>query len=255
MILNLVVNARDAMPLGGRITLATSNEVITEADPSGPDPVPPGHWVKLEVADTGSGMDQATLSRIFDPFFTTKPPGEGTGLGLSTVIGIISQSGGHVGVESELGTGTAFSIYLPRVVEEDADDAGFEPVVELNGNETILVVEDASPVRKLVERYLVRQGYTVLEAATGVAALRHCQRHPGPIHLVLTDVVLPRMDGREIAERVQELRPDVKVIFMSGFTNDSLSKHGVLSDDVVLLEKPFTPTALLTTVRRVLDSD
>ncbi len=254
VILNLVVNARDAMPRGGRITLITANEEVPEADPTEENAVPPGAWVTLRVSDTGTGMDPATLSRIFDPFFTTKPTGEGTGLGLSTVIGIVSQSGGHMRVQSRIAEGTTFTIYLPCADEMASEFSGFAPPAELRGSETILLVEDAAPVRKLVERFLVRQGYTVLEANSGVAALRHCKRHPGPIQLLLTDVILPRMGGHDIAQRVQDLRPDIRVIYMSGFTDDSLSKHGVLAEDVVLLEKPFTPGALLSTVRSVMDA-
>lgn len=254
VVLNLVVNARDAMPRGGRITLSTANVDVRESNLDDDGAVPPGSWVTLRVSDTGMGMDPSTLSRVFDPFFTTKAPGEGTGLGLSTVIGIVSQSGGHIGVKSELEQGTTFTLSLPRVSEELTPAQGFVEVQELRGDETILLVEDAGPVRKLVERYLTRHGYTVLEASSSIAALRHARRHPGSIHMLLTDVILPRMDGREIAERIETIRPGVPVVYMSGFTDDSLSNHGVLSEDVILLEKPFTPTELLSVVRKVLDS-
>jgi PAS domain S-box-containing protein len=255
VILNLVVNARDAMPRGGRITIGTANVEIHDSNLDDEAAIPPGSWVTLQVSDTGSGIDESVLQRIFDPFFTTKPPGEGTGLGLSTVIGIVSQSGGHIRVNSEPNKGTTFTISLPRVSEQLTESEGFTELAQLRGDETILVVEDAGPVRKLVERYLERHGYTVLGASSSIGALRHARRHPGPVHLLLTDVILPRMDGREIAERVEALRPGIPVVYMSGFTDDSLSRHGVLADDVILLEKPFTPSELLTMVRQVLDAE
>jgi CheY-like chemotaxis protein len=253
VLLNLVVNARDAMPRGGQITLETDIVEIDDRPGKADEAIGPGSWVRLTVSDTGAGMDSDTLSRIFDPFFTTKPLGEGTGLGLATVIGIISQSGGQIRAESQPGHGATFTIHLPRVEAEEPrlDETVNSP--DLRGTETILLVEDADPVRQLVERHLRRHGYTVLEANSSETALLHSEQHPDAIDLLLTDVILPGMDGREISQRVHERRPDVRTIYMSGFSDDSLSKHGILSRDVVLIEKPFATATLLATIRSVLD--
>jgi PAS domain S-box-containing protein len=253
VLMNLVVNARDAMPRGGQITLETDIVEIDDRPGKADEAIGPGSWVRLTVSDTGAGMDSDTLSRIFDPFFTTKPLGEGTGLGLATVIGIISQSGGQIRAASQPGHGATFTIHLPRVEAEDPrlDEAVNSP--DLRGTETILLVEDADPVRQLVERHLRRHGYTVLEANSSETALLHSEQHPDAIDLLLTDVILPGMDGREISQRVHERRPDVRTIYMSGFSDDSLSKHGILSRDVVLIEKPFATATLLATIRSVLD--
>ncbi|MCG8589099.1 MAG: PAS domain S-box protein [Proteobacteria bacterium] len=253
VVLNLVVNARDAMPDGGRITIQTSNVVVEGSDASHPD-VPPGEYAMLAVRDDGVGMDENTSTRIFEPFFTTKPAGRGTGLGLSTVYGIVSQSQGALRVTSHPEAGSTFFIYLPRVGDAVAspDEATAPP--RIRGSETILVVEDADSVRSLVRRHLERQGYTVLEARSGVDALRLCRRHEGPIQLLLTDVVLPGLDGREIARRAVELRAHLPVLYMSGFTEDHPSRRSVLDENVVVLEKPFTPATMLRRVRQILDA-
>ncbi|MCP4039611.1 MAG: PAS domain S-box protein [bacterium] len=254
VLLNLVVNSRDAMPKGGRITIETANTILELPIQTELDDIPPGEYVTLGVTDTGGGMDPEIQSMIFEPFFTTKESGKGTGLGLSTVIGIVQQTGGHIEVESVTGRGTSFVIYLPR-----AEGVAMLPERNLSpdqfsGEETVLVVEDSDPVRKLVVRCLERHGYTVLEAASGTEGLRLSNRHPGHIQLLLSDVVLPRMDGFEVAQRLQAMRPDTRVMFMSGFTDDGLAKHGVDARDIALLEKPFTPSTLLRTVREYLDA-
>jgi PAS domain S-box-containing protein len=253
VMLNLVVNARDAMPGGGRISIETENTSLAQPRSTEFGEIPPGEYLTLRVADTGSGMTKDLLQMIFEPFFTTKESGKGTGLGLSMVIGIVQQSGGHIDVESALSRGSTFSIFLPRaenVAMLPERDSGSK---QFSGRETVLLVEDSEPVRRLVIRCLKSKGYTVLEASSGIDALRVCSRHEDPIHLLLTDVILPKMDGFEVAKRVVSSRPDTKVIYMSGFTDDALKRHGLESRDVALLEKPFTPSTLLRTVREFLD--
>ena len=253
VIMNLVINSRDAMPGGGQVTLETANVTVERFQPGGP---PPGNWTVLRVRDTGHGMDAETLSHIFEPFFTTKAPGKGTGLGLSIVYGIVKQNGGEITVQSEVGKGTEFTIYLPHAgaalpVETPVE----EPVVESvsGAGETILLVEDEPGVRKLVRQMLVQQGYQVLEAGSGPEALALAQRHPGPIHLLLTDVVMPQLNGRELAEQLQALRPGIKLIYMTGYTEDAVVRHGVSTAGVVCLQKPFLPDTLARKVREVLD--
>jgi PAS domain S-box-containing protein len=251
---NLALNARDAMPHGGRLLIETKNVDFAEPTADEESLYPPGHYVMLAVSDNGVGMDKPTQARIFEPFFTTKDPGRGTGLGLATVYGIVSQNGGFISVYSEPGRGTSFKVYFPRVDDpvavEEAVTAGEPP----GGKESILVVEDDAAVRTLVRQSLQRLGYHVLEAPDGESALAVAAKHPEPIHLVLTDLIMPRMSGRNLAEKVVELRPDVAVLYVSGYTDDALVHHGVLEAGANYLEKPFTFDALARKVRQVLDS-
>ena len=254
VITNLAVNARDAMPQGGQLTIETRNVTLggDEARRHGVA-VPPGSYVQLVVSDSGVGMDEATRARIFEPFFTTKGSGQGTGLGLSTVYGIVKQSDGFIWVESELGRGTRFQICLPQVAEAAVTDRSGPTVVSRSGTETILLVEDNAGLRKLATRVLAPAGYTVLGAASGEEALRVLERQEGPVHLLLSDVVMPGMSGRDLAEQLAQTRPEMKVLFMSGYTDDTVVQHGVLNAQVAFLSKPFTAAALLRKVREVLD--
>jgi PAS domain S-box-containing protein len=252
---NLAVNARDAMPQGGQLTIETEN-VTTDQDYALQHGVvvPPGSYVLLTVSDSGVGMDEATLARIFEPFFTTKGLGRGTGLGLSTVYGVVKQSLGFVWVYSEVGRGTSFKILLPRVTEAAGTDRPEPAVASSTGTETILLAEDNAGLRKLATRVLEPAGYTVLEAATGEEALHMLEHSREPVHLLLSDVVMPGMSGRQLAERIAETRPGMKVLYMSGYTSDTIVRHGVLEARVPFLNKPFTSAALLRKVREVLDS-
>jgi PAS domain S-box-containing protein len=257
VILNLAVNARDAMPQGGRLTIETSNVALDESYARLHAPVQPGDYTMLAITDTGSGMDAETQSHIFEPFFTTKGT-KGTGLGLSTVYGIVKQSGGYIWVYSEPGKGTAFKIYLPHVTTEEAaavqqPAAAAAPPPMETPRETILVVEDEVNLRRLTRQFLENQGYTVLEAADGAAAVQICVAHQGTIHLLLTDVIMPGMNGRELAQRVSEIRPNMKVLYMSGYTENAIGHNGTLDAGIMLLQKPFTLQALKAKVREVLD--
>ena len=255
VIVNLAVNARDAMPDGGKLTLETADVELDDAYAREHPSVAPGRYVMLAVSDTGIGMDEATQARIFEPFFTTKPQGQGTGLGLATVYGIVKQSGGNVWMYSEPGRGTTFKIYLPRV---DAPAAPLAPPTAAaaapRGDETVLLVEDEPAVRRTARKALERLGYAILEAPDAATALNLAGRHQGPIHLLLTDVVMPGMDGRDLARRLVADRPGTRVVFMSGYAGDAVIRHGLLEPGVAYLEKPFTPTALADKVRKILDS-
>ena len=254
VIMNLAVNARDAMPTGGKLTIETGDVEFDGGYAAEHYPAPPGKYAMLAVSHTGTGMDPQTQVHLFEPFFTTKEKGKGTGLGLATVYGIVKQSGGFIWVYSELGVGTTFKIYLPRVeaaVEPASGRAAPAPVAR--GSETVLVAEDEAPVRAVARHALERYGYRVLEAASAEAALDVAQRYSGPIHVLLTDVIMPGLSGRDLATRLAALRPETRVIYMSGYTDDAITRHGVLEPGFVFVQKPFTPDALARTVRDVLD--
>jgi PAS domain S-box-containing protein len=254
VLLNLAVNARDAMPRGGRLALETANVDLDQDYVRRHLAGQPGPYVVLAISDTGVGMDAETQARVFEPFFTTKPEGKGTGLGLATVYGIVKQSGGFIWVYSEPGHGTTFKIYLPRVDaphDRDAEAAlGSEPP---GGTESVLLVEDQQDLREMLQELLEGQGYTVLAAAGGDAALDLVRQHGGPIDLLLTDIVMPGMNGRELAGRVAVLRPEIRVLYMSGYSNGTISERGILVQGVQLLEKPYTSDALARAVRQALD--
>jgi PAS domain S-box-containing protein len=255
IIVNLVVNARDAMPRGGRVTIETANVSLDAQTATKHVAVNPGEYVMLSVSDTGSGMDHETQARIFEPFFTTKEVGKGTGLGLSTVYGIVKQSGGNIWVYSEPGFGTVFKVYLPRLDDTTANSDA-KQAQESNaprGTETILLVEDEDVVRGLTRRILMQAGYNVLDAKSGDEAIRLCDAHVGPIDLLLTDVVMPEVSGKEVADRLLELRPTTRVLFMSGYTDEAIVQHGVLDANVKFIQKPFTWLALTKKVREVLN--
>ncbi|HEY1186719.1 MAG TPA: PAS domain S-box protein, partial [Gemmata sp.] len=251
-IMNLAVNARDAMPKGGRLTIETL-AVTIEAGPPGTPDLKPGSYVQLTVTDTGTGMTDEVQARIFEPFFTTKGLGEGTGLGLATVYGIAQTYGGHISVSSELGTGTTFKLLFPALAEEPPPLPPPPPPAAPRGTETVLLVEDDAGVRGVAALALRMHGYEVLEAARGAEAIQKAQAHPGTIHLLLTDVVMPGLGGREVAEAVREKRPGIKVIFMSGYTDDAVVRHGIVEASAAFLQKPFTPAPLVRKLRAVLD--
>jgi two-component system, cell cycle sensor histidine kinase and response regulator CckA len=253
VVMNLAVNARDAMPQGGKLTIETGYVHLTEEYIQQHIAVRPGHYIMLGVSDTGTGMDEQIQKRIFEPFFTTKAVGKGTGLGLSTVYGIVTQSGGHIWVYSEVGQGTTFKIYLPCVVESaPAYKRSAEREEVKRGTETILLAEDEEMVRKLAREVLERYGYRVIEAANGTAALALCEQMQEPIHLLVSDVVMPELGGRELAQRLAPLHPQMKVLYMSGYTDNAIVHHGILNSDLSFIQKPFTPEALAHKVREVL---
>jgi len=256
VLVNLIVNARDAMPRGGNLTIETENVELGEEYGSKHLDVASGKYVLLAVSDTGEGMTEEVRRRIFEPFFTTKEKGKGTGLGLSTVYGIVKQSGGNIWVYSELGKGTTFKVYLPQVAAQIPEPA--EKVVEVaprGGSETILLVEDEEVVRGLARRILEQAGYSVVEASKGDEALRFCEERAAEVDLLLTDVVMPEMSGKELADRLKSQNPELKMMFMSGYTDESIVHHGVLDSSVEFIQKPFTPASLIRKVRDVLDSN
>jgi CheY-like chemotaxis protein len=253
VLINMAVNARDAMPQGGKLTFEAKNAVLDQAYVERHYEIGAGEYVLLAISDNGQGMDKETMAKIFEPFFTTKEMGKGTGLGLATVYGIIKQSGGEILVYSEPDQGTTFKIYLPR-----HEEAAAVPAIETDkpemamGTETVLLVEDDEVVRTMTVEILTSLGYSVLEAADGQEALQTCKRYHGPIGLLFTDVVMPKMNGAELAQKVIRLRPEIKVLFMSGYTDDAVVRHGILQDDVHFLQKPVTPKALSQVLRKVL---
>ncbi len=255
VIMNLVVNALDAMPNGGQLTIETANVDLDDTYAALHASVRPGRYVMLSVSDTGCGMDAATQARIFEPFFTTKSQGKGTGLGLSTVYGIVNQSGGHVWVYSEVGRGTTFKVYLPRVdARVDATPVAERSGALPRGTETVLLSEDEPGVRALVRKILIKQGYTVLEARNGHEAWLINGQHEGPIHLLVTDVVMPEMNGRDLAARVMAVRSGIKVLFVSGYSNDAIVQQSEVQSGIAFLQKPFSPATLARKVRQVLDT-
>jgi PAS domain S-box-containing protein len=254
ILMNLVVNARDAMPKGGKLTLRTANATLSEADVRAHADVKPGAYALLAVTDTGCGMTDEIKGRLFEPFFTTKELGKGTGLGLSTVYGIVKQSNGHINVVSEPGKGASFEIYLPRAEEAATTEAGDKgPRRSLRGQETVLLVEDEELVRVLARTLLQKSGYTVLEARNGKEALQLADQRKEPIQLLVSDVVMPEMNGRELYGRLSRTRPELRVVFMSGYTDSHLYRNGVMEDDWPVVLKPFARDAFLSLVREVLD--
>ena len=256
VIINLAVNARDAMPSGGKLIIETTNVELDESYAHSHVAMKPGRYVKLCVGDTGIGMSPEVREHLFEPFFTTKEKGKGTGLGLSTVYGIVMQSGGNIWVYSEPGLGTTFKIYLPRVDESFEEMREKVTREELPcGGETILVVEDEEDVRRLAVRVLERQGYTVLETSCGDDALVLSKERKEPIHMILTDVVMPGMSGRQLADQLLPLHPKMKVLYMSGYTDNAIFHHGVLEEGINYIQKPFTIDGLARKVREVLEKD
>jgi len=254
-IVNLVVNARDAMPQGGRLTIETADVELDRSYVTRHVPTQPGPYVLLAISDTGVGMDGATKARLFEPFFTTKDPGRGTGLGLATVYGIVKQSGGYIWAYSELGHGTTFKIYLPRVPQTaEPPETTPSPPTPAHGSETLLVVEDQEEVRNLTQRVLEARGYTVLAAGDGAEALEILAQHPNQIHLMITDVVMPGMNGRELAQHACARWGDLKVLYVSGYTGEAVLQHRLLEPGVAFLQKPFTPDVLARKTREVLDN-
>jgi two-component system cell cycle sensor histidine kinase/response regulator CckA len=257
VVVNLAANARDAMPKGGKLTIATANVDLDEAYADRRVMVRPGHYVQLTVSDTGCGMDRETQSYIFEPFFTTKEQGKGTGLGLATVYGIVKQSGGYIWVYSEPGQGTTFKIYLPMVAAAAESPRYVERSEELaRGSETILVVEDDASLRQVTCEFLQSSGYTVIPAESPVEALRLAESHNGPIDFLLTDVIMPRMNGRELATRLIQARPGMKVLYVSGYANGIIrdAVNGPLEEGLAFLQKPYTRSVVTRKIREILDS-
>jgi PAS domain S-box-containing protein len=254
-IINLAVNARDAMPGGGRLVLETRDTELDASYALGRPEVKPGRYVLVSARDTGHGMDEATKARIFEPFFTTKEPGKGTGLGLAMVYGFVKQSGGHIEVQSAPGRGSIFEIYLPRAAETSpTSKSSPDMLMAPKGTETVLLVEDEDSLRNLSRLILQASGYKVLEARDGQEAVWVAQQHPEPVHLLVTDVVMPRMSGRHLADLLAQARPELRILFMSGYTDEAVLRHGVLEAGVAFLQKPFTPIGLARKVREVLDA-
>jgi signal transduction histidine kinase/ActR/RegA family two-component response regulator len=255
VLMNLVVNARDAMPHGGTLTIETANVDLDENYTRTHVTTKPGRYVMIAVSDTGTGMDDVTKAHAFEPFFTTKAPGRGTGLGLSTVFGIVRQSGGSVDMYSAPGKGTCAKVYLPRVDQAETIEAEAAGTKSARGFETILVAEDDEMVRSLVRETLVRSGYKVLDAAAPVDAQRISDSYRGVIHLLITDVVMPKTNGRDLAARLGKRRPGMKVLYMSGYADGAVVNNGILQKEVAFLQKPFTPAGLTERVREVLEQN
>jgi two-component system cell cycle sensor histidine kinase/response regulator CckA len=254
VLMNLAVNARDAMPGGGTLTLATGYRIVSAPDARRHRGLAPGTYSLLVVSDTGAGMDEATRSRIFEPFFTTKEPGKGTGLGLSMVYGIVKQTGGYVQVDSTPGRGTTFTIHLPVAGQPMAEaKPARRRRARFRGTETVLVAEDEDGVRAPVRRILVAHGYRVLEAQDGPSALRVARDHAGKIDLLLTDVVMPGMNGGELARQLRRVRGGLRVVFMSGYSTEAVATHGILAPGAAFLQKPFSVEELVGRLRDVLD--
>jgi len=255
VVLNLALNAKDAMSRGGKLTIETANVELDETYSRTHGDVIPGRYVMLAVSDTGIGMTPEIKNRLFEPFFTTKEKGKGTGLGLAMVYGIVKQSGGNIWVYSEAGMGTTFKVYLPRVDEplEEKKKRKLSEGKLPRGGETVLAVEDNKDVRRLAAQILKRQGYRVLEAANGGEALLVCGKLKEEIHLLLTDVVMPGMSGHELAQRLSVLRPEMKILYMSGYSDDSIASYGILNEKVSFIPKPFSLEVLVNRVREVLD--
>jgi CheY-like chemotaxis protein len=253
IVVNLVVNARDAMPQGGKIVIETQNTSLDDGYAQAHSPMIAGNYVMMAVSDSGIGMDSATQRHVFEPFFTTKP--SGTGLGLATVYGAVKQSGGHIWLYSEPGKGTIFKIYFPRV-DEPSDSVKAPPSKEnkSSASETVLLVEDSDSLRDVTKEFLGMAGYSVCDFGNGSEALSFAREHNGPIHLLLTDVVMPGMSGRELARDLVHLHPETRVLFISGYSANAIHHQGVLDDDVNLLPKPFTRSSLMQKVRELLDS-
>jgi nitrogen-specific signal transduction histidine kinase/ActR/RegA family two-component response regulator len=254
VIMNLAVNARDAMPNGGKLTVTTANTTLDKKHLNNFSDMCAGDYVMIAIEDTGTGMSEEVKAHLFEPFFTTKPPGKGTGLGLATCFGIVKQNTGHINVHSELGRGTTFKIYFPQVQSAlEAPRVRIMPTEVAGGNETVLLVEDEPVVRELAAATLREKGYTVVEAVNGEEGLRMARQHDGKIDLVLTDVVMPVMGGKEMADALSTSHPDTKILFTSGYTEDAMGHHGVLRPGILFLQKPYMTTALSRKVREVLD--
>jgi CheY-like chemotaxis protein len=251
--MNLAINARDAMPEGGKLTIETANAELGADYAARHTPTRPGEYVMLALTDSGTGMDAETQSHLFEPFFTTKEMGKGTGLGLSTVYGIVKQSEGYIWCYSEVGVGTTFKVYLPRVHEEAAPGRQTTSPPLIRGSGTVLLIEDDPALRNLLSETLEGGGYTVLVADGGAKALEIAAEYPGAIQLVVTDVIMPGLTGRQAAQEIQAGRPEVRILFISGYTDEAIARHGLLEPGVNFLAKPFTPDALLRKVRAVLD--
>jgi two-component system cell cycle sensor histidine kinase/response regulator CckA len=254
VVINLVVNARDAMPRGGVVTIQTGSLTLDHAYAEQHPGASPGPHALLAITDTGSGMTEAVRAHLFEPFFTTKAKGVGTGLGLATVYGIVKQSGGSIDVDTELGRGTTFRIYLPHAERTADESAHSETQTVAGGTETILLVEDQDQVRSVVRTTLSRRGYIVLEADGGDDALRYLKEHPAPIDLLLTDVVMPGMNGRDLARAMLNERPKLRVLYMSGYADHAIVRHGVIERGLHYIQKPFSPDSLLRKVRETLDA-
>jgi CheY-like chemotaxis protein len=255
IILNLAVNACEAMPDAGQLTIETANVIIDDDYAAGHFGAQPGEYVLLAISDTSRGMSHEVQSHLFEPFFTTKEASKGRGLGLAAVYGIVKQNGGHIGVQSEENRGTVFKIYLPRAVESKYSFPSIRIGEKTTaGHETVLLVEDTTLVRDLVRRILQKQGYILLEAQNGEEALQLITNYAGPIHLLLTDIVMPGISGKTLAEEAAHLRPDMKVLYISGYAGESFTDHDAVEPGDAFLQKPFNPTALARKVRAVLDT-